>query len=226
MTIWIDVTTSASAHPPATGISRVELNLAEAMCEASPDIALFLYEAQLGRFSALPRSGLERIGEVQRSSAAVEGRMELEVERRDMRHAGGIEIFGRGDVLIERSAVAFQVLELPGARVARSHQHKDTAPARTRARQKRLDGVAAKVRIDRQRIGVPHRPAHALQHGAGKGRISVRLGRRGNVVALAVENGDQSGLPGAAGLPQHQEAERAPRAAPLRPAHLPFDPAP
>jgi len=100
MTVWIDVTTSASAHPPATGISRVELNLAEAMCEANADIALCLYEAQLGRFSALARSGLERIGEVQRSSSSVEGRRELEVERRDMRHAGGIEIFGRGDVLI------------------------------------------------------------------------------------------------------------------------------
>src|SRR2546430_7877517 len=100
MTVWIDVTTSASSHPPAVGISRVELNLAEALCEISPDIQLCLYESQLGRFSALARTQLKRIGDVQRSSAAVKGLMELEVQRRDMRPTGGIEIFSRGDVLI------------------------------------------------------------------------------------------------------------------------------
>jgi len=100
MTVWIDVTTSASSHPPAVGISRVELNLAEALCEISPDIQLCLYESQLGRFSALGRAQLRRIGDVQRSSAAVKGLMELEVQRRDLRPTGGIEIFSRGDVLI------------------------------------------------------------------------------------------------------------------------------
>jgi len=100
MTVWMDVTTSASSHPPAAGIPRVELNLAEALCELGPNVQLCLYERLLGRFSALARTELKRIGDVQRSSAAVKGLMELEVQRRDMRHAGGIEIFGRGDVLI------------------------------------------------------------------------------------------------------------------------------
>jgi glycosyltransferase involved in cell wall biosynthesis len=100
MAVWIDVTTAASSHPPATGISRVELNLAEALCETDPHIQLCLYESQLGRFSALARTELRHIGDVQRSSVAVKGLMELDVERRDMRHAGGLEIFRRGDVLI------------------------------------------------------------------------------------------------------------------------------
>jgi hypothetical protein len=56
MTVWIDVTTSASSHPPATGITRVELSLAQALCKASPDIQICLYESQLGRFSAVARA--------------------------------------------------------------------------------------------------------------------------------------------------------------------------
>jgi glycosyltransferase involved in cell wall biosynthesis len=100
MTVWIDVTTSASSRPPATGISRVELNLAEGVCETNPDVQLCLYESQLGRFSALARTELRRIGDVQRSSAAVKGGLDLEVQRRDLRSEGGMEIFSRGDVLI------------------------------------------------------------------------------------------------------------------------------
>ena len=61
MTIWLDLTTSASFHPPPTGTLRVELNLAQALCEANSEIELCLYEAQAGRFSALARGEFEHV---------------------------------------------------------------------------------------------------------------------------------------------------------------------
>jgi glycosyltransferase involved in cell wall biosynthesis len=70
------------------------------LCKASPNVQICLYESQLGRFSAVTRTELERIGNFQRSSSAARGLMELEIQRRDMRAAGGIEIFGGGDVMI------------------------------------------------------------------------------------------------------------------------------
>ena len=100
MTIWLDVTTSASFHPPPTGILRVELNLAEALCEADSAIELCLYESQASRFSALSRAQFERIVEFQQTVPPITGKVELNVERRDLRPSGGIEIFARGDTMI------------------------------------------------------------------------------------------------------------------------------
>jgi glycosyltransferase involved in cell wall biosynthesis len=100
MTVWIDVTTSASSRPPATGISRVELNLAQALCQSDPDVQVCIYESLLGRFSALTHADLERISDLQRLSRDATGRIALEVQRRDLRSSGGLEIFNRGDVLI------------------------------------------------------------------------------------------------------------------------------
>ena len=99
MTIWLDLTTSASFHPPPTGILRVELNLAQALCEANSEIELCLYESQAGRFSALARGEFERIVEFQQTVPPITGKVELNVERRDLR-PGGMEIFARGDILI------------------------------------------------------------------------------------------------------------------------------
>ncbi len=74
-----------------------------------------------------------------------------------------------GDVLEQRPAVTEQILKLARPGVARPHQHEHPAAIAARAVQEWLDGIAAQVRVDGQRVGVPDGPAHLarLQHPLG-----------------------------------------------------------
>ena len=99
MTTWLDLTTSTSFHPPPTGILRVELNLAQALCEAIRRSS-FASTKRRPADSALARSEFERVVEFQQPVPPVTGKVELNVERRDLRPSGGMEIFARGDILI------------------------------------------------------------------------------------------------------------------------------
>jgi glycosyltransferase involved in cell wall biosynthesis len=100
MSLWIDVTTSATCRPPHVGISRLEANLAEQLCELHPEVRLCLFEAQERRWSEVPRDELVRIRGRQRTSPAPDPWPAVHVLRHDRGPAGGIEIFDRGDVLV------------------------------------------------------------------------------------------------------------------------------
>lgn len=93
-----------------------------------------------------------------------------------------------GDVLIQGFAVGFEVLEVAGRGVARPHEHEQAVARGRGGLHERVDAVAAEVRVDRQRVGVPG--GLAAEIGAG-----VRLGRRADVVALAVDHDDQAASP-------------------------------
>ena len=113
----------------------------------------------------------------------------------------------------DRSAPAFQILELPCPGVAGPHENKDAAPRPARTLQERLNGIASQIGIDGERIRVPNGMRDALDQGAAEGRVGISLGRAGDVVALAVENGDKTALPGMA-----QDALQGKQ--PRRPAQL------
>ena len=97
MTLWVDVTTIASCPPPATGIPRVELELAERLFDLHPGTRYCLYEAPLGRFSALEVDGFRALVRFHRSNG---GAPELEIHRRDRSAVGGHGIFDAGDTLL------------------------------------------------------------------------------------------------------------------------------
>src|SRR6266705_6926480 len=76
--------------------------------------------------------------------------------------AAGAEMFAGplpdrfGNVLVHGTAATIEVLELPRARIAGSHEKKH-APARSsRALQKGFDGIAPEVGIHRDRINIPN----------------------------------------------------------------------
>ena len=102
MSVWIDITTAASFPPPATGIPRVEWNLADAACALRPDVRLCLYEARLGRYSEVPVDGFRRLVAARTAGVAgsVGDTVELDVHRHERRASGGAGIFGRGDVVV------------------------------------------------------------------------------------------------------------------------------
>jgi glycosyltransferase involved in cell wall biosynthesis len=99
MSLWIDVTTSVSAPPPAVGISRVESNLVEHLCTAAPEVSLCFYENGLGRFSEITLGEFMRVRQAPPPANPREP-IRVQVERPDQSPNGGIEIFDRGDVLI------------------------------------------------------------------------------------------------------------------------------
>jgi glycosyltransferase involved in cell wall biosynthesis len=99
MSLWIDVTTVASCAPPATGIPRVELNLARALLATGASVRICLYESQLGRFSELARDQFDLVDRRYRSADSTPAPA-LAIQRRDLRIAGGGDVFGRGDAIV------------------------------------------------------------------------------------------------------------------------------
>jgi glycosyltransferase involved in cell wall biosynthesis len=100
MTFWIDVTTTASYPPPAVGIARVELNLAAQLATIDPTLRLCIYEAPLRRYSELPRADFLRLSAQHARDGLARERMALTVSRDDRAASGGLDVFGRGDVLV------------------------------------------------------------------------------------------------------------------------------
>jgi hypothetical protein len=61
------------------------------------------------------------------------------------------------DVEIERLASADKILKLSRTRIARADQNEDTTTSPACAGQERLDGIAAEIGVDGQRVGIPDR---------------------------------------------------------------------
>src|SRR5205823_4166499 len=97
------------------------------------------------------------------------------------------------DVPVEWLAAAVEILELPGPFVASADEDEDAGLDLASAGQERLDRVAAEVWVDRHRVGRPG----GLVTECG---LRIRLGRGRDVVALAVEDGEEAQ---ATGLQQH-----------------------
>ena len=100
MTIWFDVTTIASCGPPAVGIPRVEMNLAEQLHALDGDVRFCLYEAQVGRFSEVRVDDVRRIVAMHRAPPGSFGPLELQVHRDDRSASGGHGLFARADTWI------------------------------------------------------------------------------------------------------------------------------
>ena len=73
MTTWFDVTTIASCGPPATGVTRVELHLAEQLHALDPSVRFCLYEAQAGRYSEVGVDDVRRIIAMHRAPLGASG---------------------------------------------------------------------------------------------------------------------------------------------------------
>src|SRR3990170_4352097 len=87
-----------------------------------------------------------------------------------------------GDVLPERPAVGEgDVLDVGGAGVRRADETEDARAVTAAGAEERLDGVAAEVGVDGQRVGERRGAVARLEEG---GR--VRPGGRADVAALAV----------------------------------------
>ncbi len=106
-------------------------------------------------------------------------------------------------------------------RVARPHQHEDAGLGTASARQERLDGVAAEVGVDRERVGVPPRLGSAIERTAGERRVGVGGCRQRNVVAFAVQ--DRQEAEGTGLVQQALQHRHAGRAARLEERALRFD---
>jgi glycosyltransferase involved in cell wall biosynthesis len=100
MTLWIDVTTVASCAPPATGIPRVELNLARHLRASSAWVRTCVYESELKRFSELGHDSFDLLDHYYRTPHAPGPPPQLAIQRRDLRVAGGMDVFARGDTVL------------------------------------------------------------------------------------------------------------------------------
>ncbi len=103
-----------------------------------------------------------------------------------------------GDVLVERFAVAEQILKETGAAVAGADEDEDATAVLAGAAQEGFDGVAAEVGVDGQGVGVPDGQRRAAVADAGEGGVGVGDGGVGDVVALAVEDGEHTAFTSAA----------------------------
>ena len=92
--------------------------------------------------------------------------------------------------------------------IARPDQQKHAPAIAPGTVQKRFHGITAKVRVDRQGVGVPDRVKAVAQAHPGEGRVGIGRGGTGNVIAFAVEDGEQAAL---AGMAQDLLQGRQPR---------------
>ena len=99
---------------------------------------------------------------------------------------------------VERPAFGFEILELSGACVAGPDQDEHSARRLPGRVQKRLDRIAAEVRIDGQGVRVPDQVPFAPYQEAAEGRIGIGGRGGGDVVALRIEDRQQPAVPGAA----------------------------
>ncbi len=98
--LWFDLTTVASLAPPAVGVPRVELNVADALFASGAEpfeVAFCLYDGRLGRYVALTRDGFEQLRALHRTATPSAGLVALDV-RLDIDGERGI--FSRGDVFV------------------------------------------------------------------------------------------------------------------------------
>ena len=80
------------------------------------------------------------------------------------------------------------VLQLAGGGVTRLREHEQVLVPRLAQRQKRRDAVRAEVGVDRQRVAVERGQRLSADLDFPEMRAAVRLHRRADVVALAVDD--------------------------------------
>src|SRR5262249_21714552 len=91
-------------------------------------------------------------------------------------------------------AVAHQVLQLPRTRIAGPNQDEHASTGAASACEKRLNGISAEIGIHGHRIRIPDGVQPALHGYASERGIGIGGRRRGDIVALAVEDGDEAAL--------------------------------